>query len=155
MLITGVSGSGKSSLVQELRRRGFIAYDADDDGFTEPCRDGGAWAWRVEPIRDLLDGLHGRLVFFAGCSDEQAQFSFDYKVLLTAPVDVIVQRLRTRTTNSYGKSLNEVDHILEEMEWLVPLLQKSADLTVETTRPLAEVVDAVVAAVFPNGHDRQ
>jgi predicted ATPase len=39
-LITGISGMGKSTLVGELRKRGYAAYDADDDGFTEPRADG-------------------------------------------------------------------------------------------------------------------
>ena len=34
ILLTGMSESGKSTLVQELRRRGYAAYDADDDGFS-------------------------------------------------------------------------------------------------------------------------
>lgn len=111
VLITGVSGSGKSSLVHELRRRGLAAYDADDDGFSEPSRN-GAWAWRVDLVQQLLDDRREDLVFFAGCSDEQTQYSFDRTVLLTAPVDVIAERLRTRTTNSYGKSPDEIDRIV-------------------------------------------
>lgn len=154
VLITGVSGSGKSSLVHELRRRGFVAFDADDDGFSEPGPD-GAWTWRVDLVQQLLDGRQDGLLFFAGCSDEQAQLSFDRRVLLTAPVDLIVERLRTRTTNSYGRSPSEIELILAEIEWVVPLLRKSADLTVETTMPVTEVADAVVAAVVPPPHGRQ
>jgi dephospho-CoA kinase len=30
VLLTRMSGTGKSTLVQELRRRGYSAYDADD-----------------------------------------------------------------------------------------------------------------------------
>ena len=55
MLITGMSGVGKSSLVHELRRRGFRAFDADDDGFSEPRAD-GRWGWRAEAVAELLDG---------------------------------------------------------------------------------------------------
>ena len=40
VLVTGMSGVGKSTLVRELRRRTFTAYDADDDGFSEPRGDG-------------------------------------------------------------------------------------------------------------------
>ena len=46
VLLTGMCGYGKSLLVQELRRRGYAAYDADDHGFSEP-RAGGRWGWRV------------------------------------------------------------------------------------------------------------
>jgi dephospho-CoA kinase len=39
ILLTGMSGVGKSTLVAELRRRGHAAHDADD-GFSEPRADG-------------------------------------------------------------------------------------------------------------------
>lgn len=104
VLITGVSATGKSSLVHELRRRGFTAYDADDDGFTEPGPN-GAWSWRVDVIQKLLDDHREDLVLFAACSDEQTHFSFDRTVLLTAPVDVVVGRLRSRTTNRMASPL--------------------------------------------------
>ncbi|MGH7776941.1 MAG: AAA family ATPase [Candidatus Dormibacterales bacterium] len=152
VLITGISGSGKSSLIQELRRRGLAAYDADDDGLSEPGPK-GAWVWRVDLIRRLLDDRREDLVFFAGCSDEQAQFGFDRTVLLTAPVDVILGRLRTRTTNPYGKSPGEIEHVLDEMTWVPPLLRKSANVIIETTVPISEVADAVIAAVLPSGHE--
>ena len=49
VLLTGLSGTGKSTLVQELRRRGFVADDADEDGFSEPRGD-GRWGWRREVV---------------------------------------------------------------------------------------------------------
>jgi len=137
-----------------LRRRGFTAYDADDDGFTEPDPN-GAWSWRVDVIQQLLDDHREDLVLFAGCSDEQTHFSFDRTVLLTAPVDVVVDRLRSRTTNPYGKSPGEIDRILAEMEWVLPLLRESADVIVETTVPVTQVADALLAAVVPSQHQPQ
>src|SRR3984957_18252668 len=81
VLLTGVSGTGKSSLVRELQKRGYSAFDADDDGLTEPRPD-GAWGWRGDLVAALLDQYDDDLIFFAGCSDEQTQFEFDFKVLL-------------------------------------------------------------------------
>ena len=150
VLLTGVSGTGKSSLVKELRSRGYFAYDADDDGFTQPLPD-GTWGWRLNLVRSLFDQHGDRLLLFAGCSDEQTQFRFDFKVLLTAPVEVILDRLRARTTNSFGKSQAERDRVLTDMEWVLPLLRISADLIVDTTRPVSEVADAVVDAVASHG----
>jgi dephospho-CoA kinase len=141
-----MSGTGKSSLVRELRQRGFHSYDADDDGFTQPRSD-GVWEWQVEVVRDLLDRHDGDLLFFAGCSDEQAQFRFDFKVVLTAPVEVILERLQTRNTNPFGKSQDERDRVLDDMAWVVPLLLDSADLVVDTTTTVSEVADVVVKAV--------
>jgi broad-specificity NMP kinase len=99
VLLTGMSGTGKSALVHELRRRGYAAYDADEDGFSEP-RAGGRWGWRAERVAELLARPQDRLLFFAGCSEEQVELPFDYRVLLTAPRSVLVQRLRTRTNSA-------------------------------------------------------
>jgi broad-specificity NMP kinase len=102
VLLTGMSGSGKSTLVQELRRRGYAAYDADDDGFSEPRAD-GRWGWRADAVASLLAQIPaGDLLFFAGCSEEQVEMPFDYRVVLTVPEDEIVMRLRTRTSRTDG-----------------------------------------------------
>jgi hypothetical protein len=78
VLVTGMSGTGKSALVHELRRRGYAAYDADEDGFSEP-RARGRWRWRAELVAELL-APPDRLLFFAGCSEEQVELPFDYRV---------------------------------------------------------------------------
>jgi broad-specificity NMP kinase len=96
VLVTGMSGTGKSSLVQHLRSRGIAAFDADDDGLSTARAD-GTWGWRTQAVRSLLDTYpEDELVVFAGCSDEQAVIRFDFKVLLTAPVEVMLARLRSR-----------------------------------------------------------
>src|SRR4051794_15357139 len=85
VLLTRMSGAGKSALVQELRRRGYAAYDADDDGFSEP-RAEGRWGWRAGAVASLLAHIpDGDLLFFAGCSEEQIAMPFDYRVVLTVP----------------------------------------------------------------------
>jgi dephospho-CoA kinase len=150
VLVTGVSATGKSALVKELRRRDYCAFDADDDGFTTPLED-GTWAWRPDLITALFDQLGDELVFFAGCSDEQADFDFDFKVLLTAPVQIIVERLQLRTTNTFGKTQAQQDRVLADMVCVLPLLRASADLVIETTRPINEVADTVVDAVASDG----
>src|SRR4051812_16862709 len=96
VLLTGMSGTGKSAPARELRRRGYLAYDADDDGFSAP-RAGGRWGWRADLVAELLAQDTEGLLFFAGCSEEQVELPLDYRVLLTAPRSVLLARLRTRT----------------------------------------------------------
>src|SRR3954447_5429424 len=100
VLLTGMSGTGKSALVHELRHRGYAAYDADEDGFSEPRAD-GRWGWRADQVAQLLEREPDGPGFFAGCSEEQASLPFNLRVLLTAPRPVLVERLRTRTGNAY------------------------------------------------------
>jgi shikimate kinase len=151
VLIMGMSGTGKSSLVLELRKRGYVAYDADEDGFSEPRRD-GRWGWRAEQVAELLSRSPAQLLFFAGCSEEQAELPFDYRVLLTAPEPVVIERLRTRTNNPYAKGEQQLSQVLTDFAEIEPLIRRSADLVLPTTEPPARVADAMlrrIAALSP------
>ncbi len=143
VLLTGMSGAGKSALVDELRRRGHVAYDADDHGFSEPRAD-GRWGWRADRVADLLAEAPDAPAFFAGCSDEQAGLPFDRRVLLTAPSGVLVERLRTRTNNPYGRGAGERAQVLVDLAEVEPVLRRSADLVLTTTAPTVEIADALL-----------
>ena len=144
VLLTGMSGSGKSTLVQELRRRGYAAYDADDDQFSEPRAD-GRWGWRADAVASLLAQVpDGELLFFAGCSEEQIEMPFDYRVVLTVPEDEIVMRLSTRTSNAYGRMPAERGQVLADLAQIEPLLRRSADLILSTAVPVAEIADRLL-----------
>src|SRR3954462_13189621 len=146
VLLTGMSGTGKSALVRELRRRGWAAYDADDDGFSEPRAHGG-WGWQVDRIEALLASSEDDPLFFAGCSDEQADIDFDLRILLTAPEAVVVERLRARTGNEWGKAPAQLARIRGEMQTGEPLLRRSANLVVDATLPLSDIADLVLDVV--------
>ena len=146
VLVTGMSGVGKSALVVELRRRGLEAYDADDHGFSEP-REDGRWGWRSDHVAELLDRRRDEVLFFAGSSDEQAALPFDVRVLLAAPRPVLVDRLRRRTTNSYGKSDAELAQVLADLEQVEPLLRRSADLVLDATEPIEQVAEKLLREV--------
>ncbi|MBV9415946.1 MAG: AAA family ATPase [Solirubrobacterales bacterium] len=151
VLLTGMSGTGKSALVQELRRRGYAAYDADE-GFSEPRAD-GRWGWRVDLVAELLAAAEG-LLFFAGCSEEQIELPFDYRVLLTAPVSIILQRLATRTGNSYGREADELSQILANLAEVEPRLRRSADLVLTTTASSLQLADQLLERVAELEHGR-
>ena len=153
VLITGMSGTGKSSLVLELRKRGCVAYDADDDGFSEPRQD-GRWGWRAEQVAELLSRSSDQLLFFAGCSEEQAELPFDYRVLLTAPEPVVIERLRTRTNNPYGTGEQQLSQVLTDFAEIEPLIRRSADLVLTTTEPPPRVADTLLRRIAALGPAR-
>jgi broad-specificity NMP kinase len=77
---------------------------------------------------------------------------FDQIVLLSAPAEVMLERLATRTNNPYGSTEEERAESLHYKETVEPLLRKLATIEIETTAPLDEVVAAVLDHV--NGRPR-
>jgi hypothetical protein len=69
---------------------------------------------------------------------------FDHVVLLSAPSDLIAERLRTRTTNSYGKRADQVARVLELKQQVEPLLRRAAGHEIDTSAPLEQAVAAVL-----------
>jgi shikimate kinase len=125
ILVTGMSGTGKSTALAELARRGFRVVDTDHDAFSVERWFTGEGRpeqlWREDRIDELL-GRHGAIepdepLFVGGCVSNQGRFypRFTAVVLLSAPVDVLLQRLAACTTNSFGKDNEERDRILADL----------------------------------------
>jgi shikimate kinase len=144
VLLTGMSGTGKSSVIRALSARGFKAVDTDD-GWCEPLPD-GRQRWREDAISQLLDTEDAGVLFVAGCEENQVRFHprFDLIILLSAPVEVLAERLASRTTNSFGRAPGELKRILDDVQAVEPLLRKAAAHEIRTTMPLGDVVAAVL-----------
>jgi shikimate kinase len=151
VLLTGMSGTGKSTALVELGRRGFAVVDADVPGWSEwvPESAGaqGEWLWRADRMAELLASERDRTLFVSGCSSNQGQFydRFDAVVLLSAPAEVMLERIETRTTNNFGKTPAERDRILGDLASVEPLLRATSTHEIDATRPLDDVVAALVA----------
>ena len=140
VFVTGMSGTGKSSVLTELARRGHRVVDTDYGGWTavesEPL-------WREDRIRELLDGQGDETLFISGCVANQGVFydRFDAVVLLSAPADVILERVAVRSTNDFGKTDAERDRIISDLEAVEPILRRGATAEIDTRAPLAEVAE--------------
>jgi shikimate kinase len=155
ILVTGMSGTGKSSALAELGRRGFRVVDTDDAGWREYREyvhssdelHRGEWLWVEERMTGLLDSDDGRSLFVQGCVRNQSKFydRFNAVVLLSAPADVILDRIARRTTNNYGKIPVERAMILDDLARVEPLLREGCTHELDASRPLDEVVADLIA----------
>lgn len=153
VLVTGMSGTGKSSVLAELARHGYRVVDTDDPGWTEWVGSaqevgGGEQLWVEDRMTELLlSSDDDRTLFVQGCVRNQGKFydRFDAVVLLSAPAEVILDRIEHRTTNDFGKTPGERERILHDLETVEPLLRASCTHELDVSRPFDDVVADLIA----------
>ena len=146
VLVTGMSGTGKSTALDELGRRGFRVVDTDGPGWSEWVPATSEWLWREDRIAELLASEEDGVLYVSGCMSNQGKFydRFDAVVLLSAPLEVILERVANRTTNDYGKGPGELDLIRFHLETVEPLLRATSTHELDASKPLDDVVDELV-----------
>jgi dephospho-CoA kinase len=156
VLVTGMSGSGKSTVLAELRHRRHRVIDTDDPGWIVETHtsSGPEPVWNVEQITALIDGHHTGWLFIAGCVANQGTVydRFDAVVLLSAPADVILERVANRA-NPFGSTAEDRTKIANDLAAFEPLLRASADREIATTAPVLEVVAALEQVARAAGPD--
>jgi len=163
VLLTGMSGTGKSTVIDALADRGYKAIDSDYGGLSitvdVPDEEltglgpGKDWIWHEERIQELLSTKDTDVLFVSGCAPNQGQFypQFDHIILLTAPAEVLAKRLATRTNNPYGKDPEERTRALQLKRTVEPLLRASAGNVIDTSAPLDDVIEIVLRCAGLSG----
>jgi AAA domain len=142
-----MSGTGKSTALAELAQRGFRVVDTDSPGWSEWYEAGDEWVWREDRMAELLAGDGDGTLYVSGCRSNQGKFydRFDAVVLLSAPADVMLERIERRTANDYGKSPADRHRVLDDVAWAEPKLRATCTHELDATRPLEDVVAALIA----------
>jgi dephospho-CoA kinase len=150
ILITGMSGVGKSSVIQELKSRGYPAFDIDTDEWCEVKIDAEGNSerqWREDKVQELLQKELSAPLFVSGCESNQGKFysQFHYIVLLSAPLELLLERVTKRTNNPYGKSDKEREEIIYNTEVIEPLLRSGCDFEIDTSQlNIEQVADKLI-----------
>ena len=147
VLVTGMSGVGKSTALAALGRRGFDVVDTDEPGWTHWSDSDGGYVWDEQRIGALLSTERSTTLFISGTVSNQGLFypRFDAVVLLAAPVDVLLRRIEARTTNEYGKHPAERDDVLRNVATVEPLLRATCTHEIDATLPVNDVVRQLMA----------
>jgi dephospho-CoA kinase len=152
IFITGMSGTGKTTAIHQLVRRGYKSIDTDEGEWTGFSGDQPLWK---EPMIEELVSSHeqsGEPLFLTATVINQAKFyhRFDEIVLFSAPVEVMTERIASRGNNPFGKSDNELARILADTEEFEPVLRSVATVEIDTRKSVDEIVDQLVSLMFPD-----
>ena len=138
VLVTGMSGTGKSSVLEELCHRGHLTIDTDYHGWV--LTDG---RWDEPRVAEVL-AAH-RDVVVSGTVENQVRFydRFEHVVLLRAPLEVLLDRVAHRVNNVYGKSVAEQEEIAGYLATVEPLLRRGATMELDARQPVTDLADAI------------
>lgn len=157
-LVDGVSGTGKTSVGEELQRRGYhvvhgdreLAYQGDPE--TGEPLDGRAHEhhlWRVDDVRALAADHEEAVTFFCGGSRNVAAFLdlFDEVFVLEVDLDTLERRLDERAQDEeagddWGARPAERDLIRRLHATGTDL--PATGVRIDATPPLTRVVDEIL-----------
>jgi shikimate kinase len=175
VLVTGISGSGKSTVCVELQARGYEAHDMDLEGNAAWIHreTGRAWPphqrpdtgapdwferyeWRVVPekVEGLAARARDRTIFLAGMATNghEVWHLFSRVIYLAIDEPTLRRRVASRTTNDFGKTPSELAAILEWHEFAERQHRQAGATMIDATLPPDRVVDAVLEASLEEGN---
>lgn len=175
--VTGLSGTGKSAILNELRARGYCARGVDEDGYAEwitpatgrpdpfPHKDPGvdfhAWyaahdwvlsARRISVLRRAAARL-GKPVFLCGFADgaDDVRHLFDKIAALVADEQTIRRRLVGRP-DEFGKTDEELADVLFWLPRFEEMFRGLGATVIDATRPLPDVVAEILSLTMQPEH---
>jgi broad-specificity NMP kinase len=153
-LIEGLSGTGKTSVCDELQRRGYQAIHGDRElayqGDPETGEPTDTMAhehhiWQVDNVEALIANQDEAATFFCGGSRNFAKFIdlFDGVFVLDVDLETLHRRLDERPDSEWGGGKPVERELIARLHRTKEDIPKDG-VVIDATAPVAEVVDAIV-----------
>ena len=152
-LIEGVSCSGKTTICNALRARGYQAINGDNElayqgdpatGAPLPGHDHAHHIWDVAKVRALAGDRSHEATFFCGGSRNFDRFIqvFDRVFVLELDSDTLERRLAVRPQGEWGARPSEQD-LIRRLHATGEDLPQDA-VPIDATAPVDRVVEAIL-----------
>ena len=153
-LIEGLSGTGKTSVCEELQRRGYHAVHGDrelayrgDPETGEPTERGGheVHIWDVEKVRAVIADQDEAATFFCGGSRNSAKFIdlFDGVFVLEVDLATLHRRLDQRPDEEWGGGKPTERGLIVRWHQTKETVPANG-IVIDATAPIEDVVDDIL-----------
>lgn len=168
ILITGVAGSGKSSVCEELRKRGYKAYDIEnihglfnmvhkktgkiadkyDNDNLEWVKQHD-WICNKNKLQELVGKNAKGIVFYCGTASnlDELLFLFDKIFLLKVSPKILRERLNTRKSNDFGRTSEVQEWILEWKDWWENHMREKGAIIIDANQDIQEITTDIIERV--------
>ena len=166
--ITGLPGTGKSTVIGELQKKDLFAFDIEEIGGLCSWRDKitheridyhsgvgkdwietNEWICDIEKLKCLLDKKQGTITC-GGIAANQNEYLplFDMVVLLRCDRKTLFKRLTARKgIDVYGKTLAEQNDILAMSDNFESHLIDLGAILIDTQAPVLATLDTIIAQI--------
>lgn len=165
--ITGNAGAGKTTVCRGLRKRGYEAFDIDEDGITawydratgdrveypkddeqrtKAWNDAHAYKMNRSRIEQFAEDARQKTIFLCGQSihDEEVWDLFDQIFFLVVDKETLKHRLATREGNVFGKTSGELAAIMEVHRPFQEKHQQHGAVMINALQPIESIVNEIL-----------
>lgn len=172
VLITGMSGAGKSTIAEVLARRGLASLDADGDPFLARSvdLDGNVvedeaipdfawlarhhWAWDPSRLDELIRAAAPATLYVCGGAENELELvgRFTQVFLLELDEPTMLARLDAPSRdNDWGRIGDTREYLRRRLPVVQGRLRASGATPIDARQPLAQVVDAILSHTLAAG----
>lgn len=165
ILITGIAGSGKSTVCAELKNLGHNAYSIEDmegmfkmvdsktgediidhDNDDLEANKGHDWICDIKKLRKLMDENKGKTTFYCGTASNLDDILplFDMLFFLNASKEELRKRLSRRSSDQFGRTPEVQEWVFSWMDWWEERMRKKGAIFVNADLDIKKVVSIIL-----------
>ncbi|MBP9852228.1 MAG: AAA family ATPase [Candidatus Pacebacteria bacterium] len=162
--ITGISGTGKTTVSQLLNQKGYKSIDIDEvkglchwrnketqekarfyTGIGKDWLEAHEWICDIEKLKQLINQNNGPVVVIGMPTNQKEFYSlFDTIFLFQCSENTFIHRLNTRVNNDFGKDIEEQKIILNWYKDFEKEMLENGAIPINTEKPANEVAEEVI-----------
>ncbi len=165
ILITGVAGSGKSSVFRELKKQGCNSFDIEcmeglfcmrdkktgkkyenyDNDEIDSVKE-AEWICDEKKLKKLIEENSDKTTFYCGVASNTLDLLrfFDKIILLSITPETLRKRLSTRKSGEFGNTPESQDHVLSWKDWWENQMCKKGAIEINANANVQEVASEIL-----------